>query len=77
MSLSQDGDLDCIISRSRLLNVDSDLAVRKYYDIYRYLRSDLALTKEQLLSIAKIYTVADCNLGKLNDVKKAYLKKVV
>ena len=39
MSMSQDGDMDTIIARSRLLKVDDDLAVKKYYQIYQFLRT--------------------------------------
>ena len=39
MGMSQDWDLDAVIAHSRTLNVDSDLAVKKYYEIYRHLRT--------------------------------------
>jgi hypothetical protein len=41
MSMSPDWDLDSVIARSRLLKVDEGLAVKKYYEIYRYLKTDL------------------------------------
>ena len=39
MSISQDWDLDAVIAHSKSLKVDSDLAVKKYYEIFRYLRT--------------------------------------
>jgi len=37
--MSQDWDLDSVIAHSRTLNVDTDIAVKKYYEIFRYLRT--------------------------------------
>jgi len=39
MSISQDWDLDEIINHSRSLNIDVDLAVKKYYQIYQFLQT--------------------------------------
>jgi hypothetical protein len=37
--MSQDWDLDTILKHSRSLKIDDDLAVKKYYEIFRYLKT--------------------------------------
>jgi hypothetical protein len=39
MSMSQDWDLDTILQHSRSLKIDDNVAIKKYYDIYRYLKT--------------------------------------